>query len=299
MSCAYPSRQAFTLLEMSVVIAIIGLLIGAVLEGRSLVAKATLQTVVNDFGKFRDAYTQFKLVYNCRPGDMGINVDPTKQRCSQSASRIWNGATDGDGDGYIAGPAIDTTGALSNRNEVFAVWQHLAKAGLIEGQFTGVPVGGASAAAGVNVPAGPMDGSGYMFLSVEEIGATTPTKAFYPSFYYGNYGTYRGRPGTLLLFGYIASGSLPDGPLLVPKEAYYIDAKIDDGLPAAGQVTGYLNYAVSHPGSKINAGSQVNTCVDNLDPAAGRAAQYNLSGAERGYVSCNLMYVIDSTQNSN
>ena len=64
-----PSRSGFTLLELSIVLVIIGLLAGGILVGRDLIHAAELRSVVSDVDKFTAAANTFRLKYNCIPGD--------------------------------------------------------------------------------------------------------------------------------------------------------------------------------------------------------------------------------------
>ena len=64
------TRAAFTLVELSIVIVIIGLLIGGILGGQSLIHASELKSVISDFQKYQSAITQFRTQYNAWPGDM-------------------------------------------------------------------------------------------------------------------------------------------------------------------------------------------------------------------------------------
>lgn len=125
------SIKAFTLVELSIVIVIIGLLVGGVMAGMSLVKSARLQSVITDYNKYNTSYTTFKLQYNAIPGDM------------KNASSYWGTAVNGDGNRLVGDYAI-------NQAEALGVWQHLALAGLIEGTYTGTY--GAGIVLGSNAP---------------------------------------------------------------------------------------------------------------------------------------------------
>ena len=97
-----------------------------------------------------------------------------------------------------------------------------------------------------------------------------------PNYFYGSY-------GTLLMFGKADSKGLNE--LLPPKDAFIIDQKIDDGLPAMGSVVTYLTY----PSGVAN--SCVISTSGPLTAASGRNAVYNASVSGN---FCNLIYVIDT-----
>lgn len=60
-------RQGFTLLELSIVIVIIGLIVAGISAGQSLVRQASLRSVISDVDKFRTAKNSFKLAYDANP----------------------------------------------------------------------------------------------------------------------------------------------------------------------------------------------------------------------------------------
>jgi len=69
-------KSAFTLIELSIVIVIIGLLAGGVLVGKDLIAYAEMRRFISDYQEYESAYNTFKLKYNCIPGDcVGASTD--------------------------------------------------------------------------------------------------------------------------------------------------------------------------------------------------------------------------------
>src|ERR1019366_6843373 len=59
----------FTLIEMSIVLVIIGLIVGSVLVGRDLIRAAELRSVISEVEKYKTAVMTFKGKYDCLPGD--------------------------------------------------------------------------------------------------------------------------------------------------------------------------------------------------------------------------------------
>lgn len=55
--------RAFTLVELSIVLVIIGLLVGGVLAGTSMLKQSELQTVISDYTKYSTAIAQFTQQY--------------------------------------------------------------------------------------------------------------------------------------------------------------------------------------------------------------------------------------------
>ncbi len=125
-------KHGFTLVELSIVIVIMGLIIGGVTAGMSLVKSSKISSVMNYIQSVQSAIVTFKSVYDALPGDM------------KNASSYWTGAPNGNGNGNW------NSYDMPSNAENFATWYHLSKAGLIPGTYTGVQ--GAIITAGVNVP---------------------------------------------------------------------------------------------------------------------------------------------------
>jgi len=129
--------KAFSLVEISIVLVIIGLLAAGVTVGHKLIDQAREKSIIQKAESYRTAVAQFKLTYNTLPGDM------------KDASSYWSACTDesgntcnGDNDGRI-----ESTGDVSK--EGYRAWQHLRLAKIIKGNFTGL---GTSSVIGTNVP---------------------------------------------------------------------------------------------------------------------------------------------------
>ena len=63
------SKRGFTLVELSIVIVIIGLIVAGVTAGQSLVRSAKLQSLVSKINEYSTAYNSFYLQYNSLPGE--------------------------------------------------------------------------------------------------------------------------------------------------------------------------------------------------------------------------------------
>lgn len=105
----------FTLIELSIVIVIIGLIVAGVVGGQSLVNQSKLRSQIAEFDKYKIAYNAFKLEYDAIPGDFN------------DASSYW-GVSDGNGDRRINSPS--THGHLP-ASENMKFFEHLSQAGLL------------------------------------------------------------------------------------------------------------------------------------------------------------------------
>ena len=63
-------KQGFSLVELSIVLVILGLLTGGILTGQSLIRAAELRSVTTEFQKYQTAMMTFRDRYMALPGDM-------------------------------------------------------------------------------------------------------------------------------------------------------------------------------------------------------------------------------------
>ena len=64
------SVKAFSLVELSIVLIIIGLLVAGVSGGSKMISNAKLRTVISDMEQYKLAVNTFKGTYDELPGDM-------------------------------------------------------------------------------------------------------------------------------------------------------------------------------------------------------------------------------------
>lgn len=262
-------QRAFSLVELSIVLVILGLLTGGILSGQSLIRAAQLRAVGTDLNNYVMAIYQFRDKYFALPGDMA------------NATQFW-GADDG-GDG-IGNDCRDDTddgvetcngngdGVLDSWNayiyEQSRFWQHLSNAGLFPGSYNGRHYG--YAVIGQNAPLSrlpnvtAMVSNGPTGIAPDGGAGLNNSVNYYDYFDYGNYMFYGNKPNPTWN---------PHGPFATPAEAWNIDTKFDDAKPATGR---WLSYKAGGTAGWL-AGSQ-NCATD----ANYQLAEYNLSYASLG-----------------
>ena len=220
-----PRSQAFTLVELAIVLVVVGLLVGAITMGSSLLKQSELQTVISDYTKYSNAIAQFSQQYGGQPGDLldATNYWGDATNCPDAATDGSPGTCNGNGNAQIMDKGNATT-----RNEPFRAWQHLLLANYIDGSFTG-ETGGSygstdlTAVRGVNIPASRVSNAGW---SIFYKGATSGDTTYFDQ-----------DLKNFLMFGVPSGDSLTQGAAITSSEAFQVDKKIDDSLPHTGRVT--------------------------------------------------------------
>ncbi len=259
----YKNRKGFTLVEMSIVIVIIGLVVGGVIAGRDLIEAAQLRKVVSEQEEFTMAVMAFKLKYNAIPGDMtnATQFWGTDASCPNTPINTTRktATCNGDGNGQLGVYSAVST----NWREGFRLWQQLANERLIEGQFTGTP--GNSTYSGnccgvvsnQNAPPAAVSGSTWMLVSFSNAYATTVPTFFYPGSYNNS-----------LVLGSAHPIDININPALSPINAKAVDLKLDDGLPASGSVVTLVR----------NNGWASQNCTTSTSPST---ADYDVSRSSK------------------
>jgi prepilin-type N-terminal cleavage/methylation domain-containing protein len=89
--------SGFTLVELSIVLLIIGLIIGGITAGSSLIQQANLKKIINEQNNLRSAINNFKIQFNALPGDFSsaANFWPSATCTSGTVPSGCNGNADG------------------------------------------------------------------------------------------------------------------------------------------------------------------------------------------------------------
>jgi prepilin-type N-terminal cleavage/methylation domain-containing protein len=117
------TQHGFTLIEIAIVLVIIGLLLGGVLKGQELITSARVRNLIQQQDGVKAAYFGFLDRFRALPGDYA-NATSTISGVAAGTAGCGNG----DGDGQIESAA--------NVYENILAWEHLSKAGFINGTYT-------------------------------------------------------------------------------------------------------------------------------------------------------------------
>jgi prepilin-type N-terminal cleavage/methylation domain-containing protein len=230
-------QQGFTLVEIAIVLVIIGLLLGGILKGQELITSARVRNIADQNSGVQAAYYGFVDRFRQVPGDwQQVNA----------VQAIPGVITGGNGNGRL-----DAVGGNAWQ-EGLAVWEHLSRAGFIQGAYVG---GNAepTAADANRAPRNAFNGFLMLFRSDDYLDTdATPTE----------------RLNLTLGVGI---------PVNVMRE---LDLKVDDGLPQSG----VLRHALTAGATFGTTGQSQAACVDDTpDPPI-----WNIAGnADR----CNAVYL--------
>jgi hypothetical protein len=288
----------FSLIELSIIIVLLGLVVGSVIGGKSLLNQARLNSVIRDWKTHQAAINAFRSQYNYMPGDFPDAWDYWQDQplCPNDTVDEDRGCN-GNGDGILGG-----TLSYQGVYEPLIAWHHMLWAGVLpEGT---VKLGGpnlqmirwrqtvtnptveyypGTGIYGNSIPLSKLrKHSGYTLFNPSMDNNWTP-----PAIY--------GRSGTWIMVIYPQGGNVSPlsglfghnstGASATPADAALLDKKIDDGKPATGSVIASRWWA--------GTGTSGNCTNPNIVPG-NMATATNLSAvtyltSNTGY-ACNPMF---------
>jgi prepilin-type N-terminal cleavage/methylation domain-containing protein len=215
-------KNGFSLIELSIVLVIIGLLIAGVTGGSQIVQGAKFSRLISEVGDLKSSVNAFKTTYQGLPGDI------------TNAEDFWGctgdaGDCNGSGDGKIR---YINTADPGETNESYRAWEQLFLSGLTKFNSTGAAelYNGSSTYIGVigNAVPGSKYGKGGYSLFTDEAGAALVAMSINK---------------LLIAFGNQAPNGTINGftreVIISPSDAFLLDRKYDDGLPEGGKIRGF------------------------------------------------------------
>ncbi len=232
-------NRGFSLIELAIVLVILGLLVGGIIVGQSLIRAAELRNVTTEFQGYRAAVSTFRDKYFAVPGDMPDATDfwgaahASLATCKTTAG-TGTQTCNGNGDGFVGFSPV-----FFEWYETYLLWEHLANAELIEGTYTGIISGGGSfhVNIGTNIPRSRISNAGW---TLQSAGINA------------DWWSTLNRDHMFQLGAPTSSGGSDvwnNGVILKPDEAWSIDTKIDDGKPGIGTV---MNFPTNSPCNTTN-----------------------------------------------
>jgi len=202
--------KGFSLVELVIVLVVIGLIVAGIAAGSNILYAAKLNKVITELRNYEIAFDKFRIKYNYWPGDM---QNATSYWGVYNSSTNEKGVTNGDG-----------SETYNSYQERYQAWSHLAKSGMIIGDYNGY--------GGSYIQQFPL-------INVPESGALK-NAIYFADFAHDIY-------NTAGFFIQLKDGSLTDGYWdgnMNSEDVYYIDRKIDDGQSGIASATSGDIYAV-------------------------------------------------------
>ncbi len=241
--------KAVSLLELSVVIVIIGLLVGGFVLSNDIIKNSRITSLISQMQQLNQSSSAFESLYGYLPGDYEL-----------ASYNIDSSLTDGDGNGYI----VDTDGSptsapssftkvidsVSSPNEIVSIFHHLSVANFISADFDGVEN---KCQPGENIP-----------LLKTGFGGLIYYTSFQDNKNYWHLGV-----------GYGTTDAIVSQNILSPAQAFGIDNKLDDGEPMRGlvQVVAAIDDLASYTG---DADFDDAACINLNSAARGDTAAYKI-----------------------
>jgi prepilin-type N-terminal cleavage/methylation domain-containing protein len=246
------NKSAFSLIELSIVLIIIGLLVAGITGGSSLIRSATLRSVMSEARGYGIAVNSFFVQYNSLPGDYNTDL-----------GGIAAGYK-GDVNNKIEFKNNVTTTVEAEKAESFGALSMLRQTKMLTTESLTAGTTASNVTVGVTIPQSKLKGSGWIF---DYLSGATPTGVT------GSWAAADGGQNAVLL---VSSASLgTDANLLISantkgginaEDASSIDSKLDDGDPMNGRVRVFGKDAAAADcittGSKYNVNTvKTNSCV--------------------------------------
>jgi prepilin-type N-terminal cleavage/methylation domain-containing protein len=225
------SESGFTLVELSIVLVIIGLIVSGILVGQDMIRAAEIRSTVSQMESYNTAVNTFRDKYRNIPGDM-LQTDAARFGFVNGAATGRTGvAGRGDGNRLLQAGTLTSPADRLLGHETSLFWRDLSQASLIGDNFSTAGAADAvenattAAAVAAIIPAASIGQGHYFtihsqggrnFFSIAQVQAS-PTAGY-----------------TL-------------GAAMTPQTAFNIDDKMDDGNPVSGIVMATFSTGAAAP----------------------------------------------------
>jgi len=256
--------NGFTLLEISIVLIIIGLVTGGVLTGKDLIRAAQIRLQVSQIEKLDIAVNVFKSKYGCLPGD-----------CANASDYGWGSTADnGNGNGHV-----DNYNYMDDPESV-NFWFHLSQAQLINNRYN-IYTGASSSTyiPGIYSPPLSMPGNGIAYkVGGGAADAYTPGGIWV--IYKDRYLDVLGKGFSHAWFLTVTTDYSTWTGAYTGVNMYALDSKMDNGLPSSGSVQASNGYYQTGLRQMFTTAGSADACITNASPPT-----YNTAVVDPGYYS--------------
>ena len=258
------SKSGLSLVELSIVLVIFGLLISAIAYGMHLVQQAKMMKVGQEFKKYSQMMHGFYGIYREYPGLMRTAFSRWGTKCAATAAECDCFVCDAWGEYY--GFSSSNTGT----QDTIKVWVHLWLAGFLDREMKMLTGGSYDVEVGTHVPPSVFHRRSGFWMDDGML----------------RYGLSGSNPKVftnkehVMVLGHKAPSGWTWHPLFTPTEAMYLDRKISDGNALTGKLRGSAGgiTAVAHANDpchtttgEYKTGNKEKACILHYDIGVRRA----------------------------
>ncbi|HEU5047367.1 MAG TPA: prepilin-type N-terminal cleavage/methylation domain-containing protein [Rickettsiales bacterium] len=211
------AESGFTLIELSIVLVIIGLIVGGILTGQDLIKAAEQRATIAQIEKYNTAVNTFRNKFSGIPGDLTAASAVSFGLVGGTAGTAGTTGL-GDGNGLVQDPNSANTPV----GEPLLFWYQLSQASLMDGSYGSDITLTTGQAATITIanefPAAKLGRGNYI-----TVGSDSGIN------YYGMTGLTTVTGGAAGTAAYTTRAAN-----ITPLEAYNMDKKVDDGMPNTG-----------------------------------------------------------------